>query len=103
MNKTKEFELYLGDMNEFVAHYFSDLVFRARRIGRTITRDELAKYLKVDGSLVSHWLNGARSFPEERLNRVLKFCYEQESQLNVLELRASTAKLLESLEKFTGK
>jgi len=88
------------EYNELTAGYFSELVFRARRVGRTITRIELADYLAVDGSLISHWLNGSKMFDENRLEKVCNFIAKYEYVVTNKEIVEKTKKLVSYIETF---
>ena len=87
--------------NDLIAHYFSELVYRARRVGTTITRLELAKYLEVDSSLISHWLNGNRSFSNSQLNKVMDFMARYERIVSMKELRSGLENLCNFMEEIT--
>lgn len=86
------------EKNELVAASFNELVFRARRVGTTITRQDLSDYLLIDGSFVSHWLNGKRQFDDEKIEKTLKFIASYDSLVSKKEMVSKLRDLANYLE-----
>jgi len=88
----------LRSQNELVAAYFNEFIFRARRVGITVTKSDLAAHLGCDNSLVSKWLFGEREFPIDRINQVIQFIVDKERLVNTRELIDKLDQLKKYLE-----
>lgn len=86
------------EKNELVAAQFNELTFRASRVGTTITRQELAKHLSIDGSFVTLWIRGKRLFDDEKIEKTIEFMAAYDRLVNKKEMVSKLRDLANYLE-----